>query len=166
MQKLELFWCKACITTTTAALGVATLLGQNTAPHAASSFAGPIISTASSSATSGSPDPSLETLTKNRARVFQGRISPRGVDYWSIEDSDLKRFPSFDQLSQHLSPAPIKTSDVRELDMVVDIKEPLTIFKKPEESVSMGSGTIEGKQIHNISVTSIISVNRLAIISK
>jgi len=142
------------------------LLAQNVTSSPASSLARSSLAATSAAATTGSPDPSTEVLVKNRARVFADRVSASGVRYWSLVNSDLNgKTP--DQVLQRLSPTAIRASDhVREMDIVVDLKEPLTVFTKPGQSFSIGTAQVDGARVHSITVTSIISTNGLTIISK
>lgn len=142
------------------------VLAQTATSSTASSLARSTIAATSAAATTGSPDPSTETMVRNRARVFQDRVSPSGVKYWSLLDSDLNgKTP--DQVLQRLSPTAIGSGDhVREMDILVDLKEPLTVFTKPGQSISIGTALVDGAGISSITVASMISTNGLTIISK
>ena len=143
------------------------ILAENAASSASISLAKPLIADTSAAAMTGSsPDASsMETMVKNMARWFQNRVSPSGVRYWSLVDSDLKgKTP--DQMLQRLSPPAIQEGGRVRMDVVVDLKEPLTIFARPGQSISIGTALVDGAGTQSITVTSIISTNGLTIISK
>src|SRR5208283_2517086 len=150
----------------TALLLLATAHAQNTSTiH---SLNQPAISASSSTAmTDSAPDPSMATLIRNRARVFAGdRVSGAGVRYFYVDGASLKgRTP--DQVLQNLSPGAIMAGDhVRAIDIVVDLQHPLTIFTTPGQPVSIGMATVNGADVHNIAVTSIITMAGLTITPK
>src|ERR1700722_3386224 len=128
----------------------------------------PAISASSSTTmTDSAPDPSMATLIRNRARVFTGdRVSAAGVRYSYVDDASLRgRTP--DQVLQSLSPKAITAGDhVRAIDIVVNLNHPLTIFTTPGHTVSIGTATVNGADVHNIAVTSIITMAGLTITPK
>lgn len=152
-----------------AAIVTATLLATVHAQNANTihSVTEPALNASSSATmTSSTPDPTMATLVRNRARIFGDRLSAADVRYWYLDGSELKgKTP--DQVLQHLSPVAITAGDhVREMDIVVDLHQPLTIFASPGQSISIGTATVNGADVHSIAVTAIVSMAGLSVTPK
>ena len=142
------------------------LPGQNATGSTASSLARSPLNAASAAAVTGSPDPSTEVMVRNRARVFKDRISADGTRYFYVGNSDLRGLTPA-QVLQRLSPTAISAGDhVREMDIVVDLHTPLTVFTKPGQPIYVGTAQVEGTGVESITVHSLILTDGITIISK
>lgn len=141
-------------------------LAQNLISSATGSVVRSSLTAASGSAATQSPDLTTETMIRNRSRVFGDRVTASGEKYWSVADADLQG-KAADQIKQRLSPAPISMRDgVRDMNVLVDLKRHLTVFTTPDHPVDIGTATVDGKDLHSIAVTSIISASGLTIVTK
>ncbi len=92
------------------------------------------------------------TLIRNRAEVDKGRISAAGVKYISVNDSDLRGLTAQQEL-QRLTPSVITASDrVRSVELVIDLSKPITVVTSSRQPVMVGTVTVQGKDVHNITV--------------
>lgn len=142
------------------------LLAQTTTSSTASCLARSSITAASAAETTGSPDPSTKVMVRNRARVFGDQISADGTRYFYVGDSDV-RGKTPDQVLQRLSPTAISAGDhVRQIDIVVNLNTPLTVFTKPGQPIYIGTAQVEGAGIQSITVNAMILTDGITIISK
>lgn len=146
-------------------LASATIVAQNVVSSAPGSFVRSSLTAASGTVTTESPDLTTEIMIRNRARVFGDRITASGERYWSVVDADLNG-KTGDQLLQRLSPAAIQAGDIRQMNILVNLKRNLTIFTTSDRPVEIGTATLDGKGVNSIAVTSIISASGLAIVTK
>ncbi|SRR5579885_750412 len=149
-----------------AVIGSGSLLAQNAVGASTSALARSSVAAAQAAVAAQSPDPSTEVMIRNRARVFRDRLTASGAKYWALTDYDLAgKTP--DQVLQRLSPSAIKASDgVREMNIVVALRKPLTVFAKAGEPISLGTADVEGADVRSISVKSTISINGVNIVPK
>lgn len=151
---------------TVAGICSGSVLAQNAVPSSTSSLARSSLAATQAAVGARSADPSTEVMIRNRAKVFRDRLTASGKKYWSLTDSDLIGKPP-DQVLQRLSPSAIKASDgIREMNIVVDLRKPLTVFAGAGELISLGTAEVEGADLRSISVKSTISTNGVKVVSK
>lgn len=122
---------------------------------------------ATSGAASGTVTPSSLVMIENRARVLGNQTSASGTRYFAVTDSDLVgKTP--DQIIHLLSPTAISTADgVRTMEIVVDLKRPLTLYNSTGEQINIGTAIVQGSpSFRQIEVHSSILASDLTVIDK
>jgi len=123
-----------------------------------------IVQSATSGA-SGTFSPSEVVMIKNRARVLGNKVDGSGTRYFAVTDSDLiDKTPQ--EVVQRLSPPTITSGDrVRNMDIVVDLQHPVTIYAPADQPPSIGTVTISDSDVHSVEVNSFVLINDLRVIS-
>jgi hypothetical protein len=112
--------------------------------------------------------PSAIMFVKNRAKTFADQPSPNGIRYFALTDYDL-RGKSPDQIVQALSPTVNAgggfLKDLK-VDIVVDLKHPITVVANANEPVNIGTALVTAPPHTNVDVRSNISVSKVKVIQK
>lgn len=140
------------------------------APVSAASIGSLVRSTGAGSAATGPGvrSPSEIVSIKNRARLLGDQPSPSGTRYFAVTDSAIRDLRP-DQLRERLSPTVIKAGDgVRRLDIVVEVRRPLTVRSSPGASeVYIGTALVEaGPALNDIEVRASIFTSGITVITK
>ena len=104
-------------------------------------------------------------MIENRARTLGQQASANGEKYFVVKDADLAgKTPQ--EIIRRLSPSAIGARDhVREMNILVELDRPLTIFATPGEPVNVGTATVD-HSVRQIDVRSIILANGITIVNK
>jgi hypothetical protein len=98
-------------------------------------------------------------MITNRAKTFGDIVSPAGGRFVFLND-DTVHGKSKDEILQILSPTFSATSELRSIDIVVDITRPLTLFVKPNEPVNIATARVNrASPITRLNVRSYISLS-------
>ncbi len=140
------------------------------AQQAPASFAGSLVRSAtpsiSTDAASRTMPPSAQVLVHNRARVYGDRVAANGTRYFYLSDSAL-RGKTPDELLRSLSPAAVVASEkVREIQSVVNLNHPLTLYADRDQSIDIGTAIIQGVGSKNVEAHTSIVMQRLTILPK
>lgn len=141
-----------------------------TAQQAPASFGGSVARSAtppvSTNAASRTLSPSAQILIQNRARVYGDRVSANGTQYFYVSDSSL-RGKTPDEILKSLSPAPTAPSSrVRDIQSVVNLSHPLTLYVERDQSINIGTAIVQGAALKNIEAHSSIVMPHLTILPK
>lgn len=122
---------------------------------------------AASGATPGDITPSSLVMVKNRARVYGNQIRPNGTEYFYASDSDLAGKTEA-EIIQRLSPPPVRAGDgTRDMEIVVELKHPLTLYTDGSTEPNIGTAVIQGSpSARPIEVHSYIFGADLTVINK
>jgi len=140
------------------------------AQQSPASFAGSLVRSAtppiSTNATSRTMSPSNQVLIHNRARAYGDRVSASGTRYTYVSDSTL-RGKSADEVLRSLSPAPIAPNDhVRDVETVVNLNHPLTLYADSDQSINIGTAIVQGTGLKDIEAHSSVTTQALTILPK
>jgi hypothetical protein len=151
-----------CVTILVGAMILPAAAGAQTAPAVAARALRGAVTTASP----GTSPASVQTLIQNRARTLGGQVSPNGTRYWVATDLSLVD-ASPDALLDRLSPPPVTASDhIRTLEILVNIRRPLTVRAAPGQAVAIGAAIISATAVKQITVNAQIVTNRVTIFNK
>ena len=120
----------------------------------------------STTVSSGTYTPSTLVMIENRARVLGNRLSASGTRYFAVTDADLVgKTP--DEVLRRLSP-PVITAvgGLRQIDIVVDLQRPITLFPTADQPANVGTAVVQSSGFNNIAVNSIITGAQLTVIPK
>jgi hypothetical protein len=109
--------------------------------------------------------PSAIMFIKDCAKRYGDQPSPNGTVYRYVNDYDL-RGKSPDQIVQALSPTVNAGSGVRNIDIVVDLKNAISVVANGRQPVNIGTALITAPAHTNIDVRSDISVSNMKVIEK
>lgn len=122
--------------------------------------------TSSMTANSGTGSRSSFVMIKNRARTFSGAANASGTRYFAVTDADI-RGKSPQEVIQRLSPSAITNGEaIRRLEILVELREPLTIRGEPGTPVNVGTASTESSTLRHLDVRSSILTQGLTVISK
>ena len=117
-------------------------------------------------ASSGTYTASTLVMIENRARTLGNRSSASGTRYFAVTDGDLiGKTP--DEVLKRLSP-PVITSGagLRQVDIVVDLQRPITLFPTADQPANVGTAIVQSSGLNNIAVNSIISGAQITVAPK
>ncbi len=121
---------------------------------------------ATATATPGTAPVSVQALIQNRARTLGGQVSPSGTRYWMATDLSLAD-ASPDVLVDRLSPPPVAADDhIRTLEILVNIRRPLTVRAAPGEAVAIGTAVISAIAAKQITVNAQIATQGITILGR
>jgi hypothetical protein len=140
------------------------------AQQAPASFAGSLVRSAtppiSTDAASRTIAPSTQVLIQNRARVYGDRVSADGTRYFYVSDSTL-RGKTPEEVLQNLSPTAIASNDhLRDIESVVNLSHPLTLYAEPNQSINIGTAIVQGAGLKNVEAHSSVVTQGLTILPK
>jgi hypothetical protein len=120
----------------------------------------------STTVSSGTYTPSTLVMIESRARTLGNRPSASGTRYFAVTDADLiGKTP--DEVLKRLSP-PVITAvgGLRQIDVVVDLQRPITLFPTADQPANVGTAVVQSSGFNNIAVNSIIAGAQLTVIPK
>jgi hypothetical protein len=105
-----------------------------------------------------------DPFIKDRAKAYGEQAAPDGTRYVAITDNDV-RGKSPDQIAAILAPK-VNAEDVRKLDMVIDLKRPVTLSSNTNEPVNIGTAQVTAASHLNLDVRSQISISKVKVVPK
>ncbi len=110
----------------------------------------------------------VATRIRNRSRIYGANTADAsGTLYWSADSPALRGVPAAEAL-QRLSPVlnAADRTDVRRLEVLVDLSQPLTIRVPAGQTASVGTVTLSGISRRRLEVNTWISARSLTVVSK
>ena len=117
-------------------------------------------------ASSTSYTPSSLVMIENRAKTLGSRLSASGTQYFAVRDADLiGKTP--DEVLTRLSPPVITPgAGLRQVDIVVDLQRPITLFPAADRPANIGTAVVQSMGFTNIAVNSAISGAQITVLPK
>jgi len=105
-------------------------------------------------------------MIENRAKTLGNQASGSRTRYFAAKDSDVVGKKPSDVL-ERLSPPAVKPGDnVRKMEIVIDLKRPITLYSSPTQPVNIGTVVVQALGITNIDVHSTIFTNKIKVVAK
>jgi hypothetical protein len=108
--------------------------------------------------------PSAIMFIKDRAKAYGEQAAPDGTQYVAISDNDVRE-KSPGQIAAILAPK-VNAVDVRKLDLVIDLKRPVTLSSNTNEPVNIGTAQVTAASHLNLDVRSQISISKVKVVPK
>jgi hypothetical protein len=113
----------------------------------------------------GAYSPSAIVSIKNRARTLGNQPSPSNTRYFAVDDAALRGLQP-ELVIDRLSPSIAPTEKLRAIEIVVDIKKPISIWNPaPNSSVNIGTAVIQQTPLRRtININADISFDQIRVV--